>query len=214
MKLFKKTYLIILIFALFAFNKITSQVLQKEVINDKTIKIGLLIADSNFENAKFAAQIAIDEANKKGGLKSVPFQLVTKSMEGSWGTGSKQTVDLVFIDNVWGIIGSLDGRNAHLVEQVIAKTHIVFLSAWATDPSLSQSFVPWYFSCVPNSNQETTTLIDEIYNNKKLTKIAIVLDAGYDSKINTDGFISELKTKKNSNQFSIYSITITPILTK
>ena len=46
-------------------------------------------------------------------------------------------------------MGSHDGRNAHLVEQVATKSQVVFLSAWASDPTLSQAFVPWFFSCVP-----------------------------------------------------------------
>ena len=94
-------------------------------------------------------------------------------MEGPWGTGSKEAVSLIFDDEVTAIMGSHDGRNAHLVEQVTTKTRIVFLSAWASDPTLSQAFVPWYFSCVPNDMQQADVLIKTIYK-KSNTKLAVI----------------------------------------
>ena len=88
------------------------------------------------------------------GAMGYTFELLTRSMAGSWGTGSKKAVDLIFEEDVWTILGSHNGRNAHLVEQVTAKSQIVFLSVWATDPTLSQAYVPGYFSCVPNDLQQ------------------------------------------------------------
>ena len=84
-------------------------------------------------------------------------------MEGPWGTGSKQAVNLVFDEEVVAMLGSHDGRNAHLVEQVSAKSRVVFLSAWSGDPTLAQAFVPWFFNCVPNDLQQADVLIEEIY---------------------------------------------------
>ncbi len=74
---------------------------------------------------------------------------------------------MVFEDEVVAIMGSLDGRNAHLAEQVATKTRIAFLSSWATDMTLSQAFVPWYFRCIPNDQQQASSLIEEIYLQKK-----------------------------------------------
>ena len=128
-----------------------------------TIKIGLLIPGIQFFAARNAAEMAVKEANMQGGCKGIPFSLTVHTMEGPWGTGSKEAVNLIFDDDVWAILGSHDGRNAHLVEQVTAKTKVVFVSAWAGDPTLSQAFVPWYFSCVPNNIQQAKILIEEIY---------------------------------------------------
>jgi branched-chain amino acid transport system substrate-binding protein len=157
----------------------------------KTIKIGLLIPDKNSLAAQHGAEMAIREANKKGGLKGKPYQLVVRSMEGTWGTGSKMAVDLLFEDKVWAIMGSHDGRNAHLVEQACTKVRAVFLSTWAGDPTLSKAFVPWYFSCVPNDLQRADALITEIYNKEKLKKIAAVSDDGYDSKLAMECFLKK-----------------------
>jgi branched-chain amino acid transport system substrate-binding protein len=149
----------------------------------ETVKIGLLIPDNNSPAAKYGAEMAVRDANEKGGFNGIPFQLVVRSMEGPWGTGSKEAVNLIFDEQVWAIMGSHDGRNAHLVEQVTTKARIVFLSAWAGDPTLSQAFVPWYFSCVPNDLQQADAMIKEVYDRRKFTKIALVSDNDYDSKM-------------------------------
>jgi len=159
----------------------------------KTIKIGLLIQDQNFLAAKNAAEMAIQKANETGGYKGIPFELVELSMEGPWGTGSKQAVNLIFEKEVLAILGSNDGRNAHLVEQVSAKTRVIFVSAWSGDPTLSQAYVPWYFSCVPNDFQQADALILEISVKEKISRIAVISDNDYDSKLALNCFLKRIK---------------------
>ena len=163
---------------------------------DSTVKIGLLIQDNKALAAKYGAEMAIRKANETGGFRGKNFQLVIRSMEGPWGTGSKQAVDLIFQENVCAIMGSHDGRNAHLVEQVSAKARIVFLSAWASDPTLSQAFVPWFFSCIPNDLQQADAFINEIYTRRKLTRIVTVSDNGYDSKLAVESLVKKIKSSR------------------
>jgi branched-chain amino acid transport system substrate-binding protein len=158
-----------------------------------SVKIGLLIPDRKSNSARQGAELAVYEANAKGGYNGHPFLLVVRSMEGPWGTGSKETVNLIFDDEVTAIMGSHDGRNAHLVEQVTTKTRIVFLSAWATDPTLSQAFVPWYFSCVANDLQQADVLIKTIYKRTVNAKIAVISLDDYDSKLGLESFLKRTK---------------------
>jgi len=146
-----------------------------------TIKIGLLIQTSSSVEARNGAQMAVDEANKTGGFKGRKFELVVKSMEGTWGTGSKQAVDMIFKDNVIAILGSHDGRNAHLVEQATTKAHVTFLSAWAGDQTLSQAFTPWFFSCIPGDNTQAPALVQRI-KSAGYKNITLVSDEDYDAK--------------------------------
>jgi len=162
---------------------------------DKSVKIGLLIQDNKSKAARQGAELAVRRANETGGLNGTPFQLVVRSMEGPWGTGSKQAVDLIFEENVCAILGSHDGRNAHLVEQVTTKARITFLSAWSGDPTLAKAFVPWYFSCVPTDIQQADALIEEIYNNRKISRVAAISDQGYDSKLAMESFLKQIKLK-------------------
>jgi branched-chain amino acid transport system substrate-binding protein len=157
------------------------------------VKIGLLIQDKASLAAKQGAELAVKMTNEKGGLKGRPFQLLTKSMEGPWGTGSKQAVSLIFEDEVCALLGSHDGRNGHLVEQAATKSTVVFVSAWSSDPTLSQAFVPWFFNCVPNDRQQADALIEEIYNKRKFTRVATITDQAYDSKMALKSYLQSLK---------------------
>jgi branched-chain amino acid transport system substrate-binding protein len=177
------------------------QSLQNPSQVDKTVKIGMLIPDKNSVAAKHGAEMAISKANENGGFNGRHFELIVRSMEGPWGTGSKQAVDLIFEENVCAIMGSPDGRNGHLVEQVTTKARIVFLSTWASDPTLAQAFVPWYFSCVPTDLQQADAFIEEIYNKRKLTKIAAISDNDYDSKLALESFVKKTKQAGKPDPF-------------
>jgi branched-chain amino acid transport system substrate-binding protein len=175
-----------------------------------TIKIGLLISDKKSVAAVNGAELAIQEANANGGCKGIPFRLVVRSLEGPWGTGSKEAVSLIFEEEVWAILGSHDGRNAHLAEQATAKTRIVFLSAWAADPTLSQAFVPWYFSCVPNNNQQAEVLTDAIYTKHKFSKVAVISENNYDSGFALKSFVNKITVNRKTDTLLIrYNTTDT-----
>jgi ABC-type branched-subunit amino acid transport system substrate-binding protein len=104
-----------------------------------------------------------------------------------------ESVSLVFDDEVVAIMGSLDGRNAHLAEQVATKTKLIFLSAWATDMTLSKAFVPWYFRCLPNDRQQAISLIQEVYIKRKIKNVAIIGTDNNDSQIAVNTFIKIAK---------------------
>jgi branched-chain amino acid transport system substrate-binding protein len=156
------------------------------------VNIGILVPGPGSKSAIRGAELAVKKANDLGGMEGRPFQLIARTMEGPWGTGSKQAVSLVFDEKVWAILGSHDGRNAHLVEQAATKTTVVFVSAWAGDPTLSQAFVPWFFNCVPNDFQQAGALVDEIYVKRKLRLASVVYDIDYDSKQAMGNFLKRV----------------------
>lgn len=164
-----------------------AQTLDHNNEQDKIVKIGLLIPYHEALAAKHGAELAIRKANEAGGNRT--YQLVVRSTEGPWGAGSKESVSMVFEDEVVAIMGSLDGRNAHLAEQVATKTRIAFLSSWATDMTLSQAFVPWYFRCIPNDHQQATSLVQEIYHKRKLETLATISTEAYDSRHAASTFV-------------------------
>ena len=169
------------------------------------VKIGLLISDKKAVAVKNGAELAILQANDKGGYHGRPFELVVRSMEGPWGSGAKEAVKMIFDDEVCAIMGSTDGRNAHLVEQVTTKSRTVFLSVWAGDPTLSQAFVPWFFSCVTNNNQQASALVEEICQKQNLNPVGLVSDQEYDSQSGLKSFLKKNKMagKPDPVQFSI-----------
>ena len=169
-----------------------------------TVRIGLLIQDKNSTAALQAAELAVLKANQNGGVNGLPVRLVVRSMEGPWGTGSREAVSLIFDEKVTAILGSHDGRNAHLVEQVAAKSRMVFISAWTSDPTLSEAFIPWFFNCVPTDLQQADALIEDICNRRKLIKIAVVSDNSYDSQSAVNNFLKNL-TKQGKHKPLLFS---------
>jgi len=154
---------------------------------DESNKIGLLIPDRSSQGIIRAANMAIEEANTSGGFKGMPFELVVRTTEGPWGAGSKESVALVYEDNVLAIMGSLDGRNAHLAEQVATKSHISYLETRATESTLSQAFVPWFFRCVPNDDQQSRAILDYI-NKHGAGPVAILYCEDYNSRMAAKSF--------------------------
>ena len=126
------------------------------------IAIGLLLPDQSHLKVSNAAELAIQEANAAGGYKQHDFELIIRTAEGFWGAGSKESVSLVFEDHVRAIIGSLDGRNGHLAEQVATKSHLTYIETYATEPTLSQAFVPWFMRVVPNDDQQSEVITGQI----------------------------------------------------
>jgi len=149
---------------------------------DDYISLGFLVNKQNETEAICGAELAVDQINDHGGIKGKPLKLIIRSVEGSWGAGSSEVVDLVFKEKVTAILGSIDGRNSHLAEQVIAKTQVTYLSVWASDPSLSKAYVPWYFSLVPTDDQQATLLLEEVSVKKRFQNILVINDKTYDAQ--------------------------------
>lgn len=162
-----------------------------------TINIGLLVPDSSNTLLIGIVEQAVEKANKLGGYLDHDFKLVVRSAQGLWGTGSKESVAFVYEDEVCAIVGSLDGRNAHLAEQVAAKSHLSYIEAYATDPTLSQAFVPWFMRVVPNDDQQAEALVDLILKNGG-GRIGILSTDTYDARYAVKSLTKEVTRKTGS----------------
>jgi len=109
-----------------------------------------------------AAQMAIEEANRRGGYRGKRFRLVAGWSKGPWHTGGAQLIRMVYRDKVWAIIGGIDGPSTHLAEQVVAKARLTLLSPAATDKTANLANVPWMFSCLPGDHLLAPALAAEI----------------------------------------------------
>jgi branched-chain amino acid transport system substrate-binding protein len=79
------------------------------------------------------------------------------------------------------------------VEQAATKSIVVFISAWSSDPTLSQAFVPWFFNCLPTDRQQAEALIQEIYTKRKIARIATITENTYDSNLALKNFLLSSK---------------------
>jgi branched-chain amino acid transport system substrate-binding protein len=154
-----------------------------------SVRIGLLItSDALGTAARRGAELAVEVANRNGGFTGRPFALVVRSVEGPWGSGSKEIVDLLAEDDVPAVLGGLDGRTAHLAEQVAVKIQVSLVSPWASDPTLSQAFIPWFFRMVPDDRAQAAALVDEIFGDRQLERVAVLVADSYDARAMASAF--------------------------
>lgn len=104
-------------------------------------------------------QLAIDEANAAGGYRGVPFEIVFRPNDGPWGVVASQVVRLAAEDDVWVIIGALDGERAHAAELVVAKLWVPVITP-AGDHTIDYANVPWVFRCMPDDLSQVEALLD------------------------------------------------------
>lgn len=161
------------------------------------ITIGLLLPDLTHSDVIKAAELAIEQANSAGGYMNREFMLMVRTAEGFWGAGSKESVSLVYEDHVCAIIGSLDGRNGHLAEQVATKSHLSYIETFATEPTLSQAFVPWFMRVVPNDNQQSAMILNQIKQEGGGT-ICILSAENYDTRYAVRSLTRAVASKTNS----------------
>jgi ABC-type branched-subunit amino acid transport system substrate-binding protein len=135
-----------------------------------------------------AASLAIDQANRAGGYKGLPFRLVAGFSDNPWGTGISKVVRMAYVDKVWAIIGGIDGHSTHLAEQVVAKARLTLLSPASTDKTVNLANVPWMFSCIPGDHLQAPILAHAIASRIGQKPFLLVSAVDHDSHLFTVEF--------------------------
>ena len=143
-----------------------------------------------------AAALAVEDANQAGGYRGLPFRLVTSWSENPWGTGIGGVTRLVYEQRVWVIAGGPDGPSAHLVEQVVAKARLAFVSCVSTDKTANLANVPWIFSCAPGDHLQAPVLAQALVSQRGAGHFAIVSCTDHDSRLFTTELLTALNTLK------------------
>src|SRR4030042_494619 len=94
--------------------------------NLKEVRIGFLgplegsIIVSFGKQMLQGSMLAIEEANKKGGYKGLPYKLMVHNDVGLWGAAANEIVKMDD-EGVWAWVGSLDDINSHVAIRVTLK---------------------------------------------------------------------------------------------
>ncbi len=144
-----------------------------------------------------AATLALDEANGTGGCGGLPFRLVGVWSENPWGTGVKSVIRLAYDEKVWAIVGAPDGASAHLVEQVVAKARLTFVSAISTDKTTNLVNVPWIFSCAPGDHLQAPVLAEAIVSQAGGLGFVLTTCTDHDSRLATTELLAALNRMKS-----------------
>lgn len=137
------------------------------------------------------AQLAVEEANARGGYGGIPFKLMlhndydnwqAKTVYGDdrstdssiWGAASDETVKMVYDDRDWAIFGSISSESTHIALRVALKAEIPIVNSASTDPTIPETYIPWYFTDLQDDRVQGLTLARHIYTELGLKRVALL----------------------------------------
>ncbi len=144
------------------------------------IRIGFIGPISNHPDEVFGrrmlhgAQMAIDEANAKGGYCGKPFKLMLHNDSAVWGASSNEIVKMVYDDKVWAIFGSISGDTTHIALRVALRAEVPLINSAATDPTIPETAIPWFLDDLQDDRVQGYTLARRIYTELGLKRVAIL----------------------------------------
>ncbi len=143
-----------------------------------------------------AACLAVEQANRAGGYKGLPFRLVADWSDNPWGSGITAVTRMVYSHKVWAIIGGIDGPSTHLAEQVVAKARLPLLSPGSMDKTVNLANVPWMFSCLPGDHLQAPILARAIASHVGQRPFLLVSAVDHDSHLFTRELTKSLTQQK------------------
>ncbi len=137
------------------------------------------------------AQLAVEEANASGGYGGKPFRLMlhndydnwqAKASYGEerptdasiWGSASNEVVKMVYDDQDWAIFGSISSESTHIALRVALRAEIPIVNSASTDPTIPETYIPWYFTDLQDDRVQCLTLARLIFTELGMKRVAIL----------------------------------------
>ncbi len=137
------------------------------------------------------AQLAVDEANARGGYGGKPFKLLPHNdydnwqanavygddrptTQEIWGAASNQAVKMIYDDKDWAILGSISSESTHILLRLALRAEIPIVNSASTDPTIPETYIPWYFTNLQDDRVQANTLARHIYDERKLKRVALL----------------------------------------
>jgi branched-chain amino acid transport system substrate-binding protein len=137
------------------------------------------------------AQLAVEEWNAGGGYGGKPFHLMlhndydnwqAKAVYGEdrptdptiWGSASNEVVKMVYDDKDWAIFGSISSESTHIALRVALRAEIPIVNSASTDPTIPETYIPWYFTNLQDDRVQCLTLARRIFTELGLKRVAIL----------------------------------------
>lgn len=123
-----------------------------------------------------ACRLAIEEANAKGGYfkRKIPFELCVRNDNALWGASGSEVIHLAYKDNVWAIMGGVDGANTHIAIRVSLKIEIPWMTPGDLDPTYIETNIPWVMRCIGDDRQQNYLLVDYLFRKMNYQRVAIL----------------------------------------
>jgi ABC-type branched-subunit amino acid transport system substrate-binding protein len=120
------------------------------------------------------AQLAIDEANARGGYGGKPFRLKLHNDAATWGSSSNELVKMVYDEKVWAMLGSIAGDSTHIALRVSLRAELPIVNSAATDPTIPETIIPWILTTIQDDRVQSYTLARRIYTDLGLKRVGLL----------------------------------------
>jgi len=120
------------------------------------------------------AQLAVDEANARGGYGGKPFRLKLHNDAATWGASSNELVKMVYDEKVWAMLGSISGDSTHIALRVSLRAELPIVNSAATDPTIPETIIPWILTSIQDDREQSYTLARRIYTDLGLKRVALL----------------------------------------
>jgi ABC-type branched-subunit amino acid transport system substrate-binding protein len=147
--------------------------------NLKEVRIGLLgplegsIISSFGKQMLQGATMAIEDANKKGGYRGIPFKLMPHNDVGLWGAAANEVVKMDD-EKVWAWLGTIDDINSHVAIRATLKMEILNVNAGDPDPTFTETNIPWVIRVIPDDRQSSYVLVDYMFKKQGHKRVAVI----------------------------------------
>jgi ABC-type branched-subunit amino acid transport system substrate-binding protein len=120
------------------------------------------------------AEMAIEEANARGGYQGKPYALKVYNDSALWGASSTVLPSMLFKDNCWAVLGSIDGQSTHILIRVSLKLEVPILAPGVTDRTVTETRIQWIMVNFPDDRVQGYALANHIFRELKLKRIGVL----------------------------------------
>ena len=121
------------------------------------------------------ATLAMEEANKNGGYKGLPFKLMIHNDVGLWGAAANEVVKMDD-EKVWAFMGSIDDIVSHVALRAALKLEIFMVCTGDPDPTFTETNIPWTLRVISDDRQSAYQLVNKIYKRDGHSRVAVIRD--------------------------------------
>jgi ABC-type branched-subunit amino acid transport system substrate-binding protein len=147
----------------------------------KTVRIGFLGPPTDSgplatfgKQMRQGAMLAIERANAQGGYKGKPFDLLIHVDRARWGDSSNTMVKMACDEKVWGVLGTLDSANSHVMMRVTLKFPMPIVNPATTDQTLMEHRVPFILRVIPDDRQYSYATAHYLFEEKGYRNVMLI----------------------------------------
>ncbi len=138
-------------------------------------------------------ELAIDNANAQGGYKGKPFSLKVYDDAPLWGNASMAIVDMYYKQHVWAMVGGINSASTHIALRVTLKLQVPIIDTATTDPTVTETRIPWLIHNYPDDRQQGYALADYVFNQRKLHRVGLLRENSHYGRMGFEEFFNSAR---------------------